>query len=311
VSKKKIKRKLKKGYGKVSEVWGSIRMRNLEAQKKLVHGTDWDTLIVLDACRYDYFFEEYSQFLKGFLKPVKSPASWTYEWLNLIFDGNYDIDVYGGHPVLNSMGREIHNYKAKDHFKRIVDVWSEGWDDELGTVHPDSMNTFVLKDIKEGKFKGKTMIWYMQPHAPWVGKTKLTEKRENWDDKEALKETWKKLRAGEIPTKELRTAYRENLQAVLKSVSKLLPYLNGKVVITADHGELLGDKRWLPKSLSAANYEHCGWLCSRKLRTVPWFEVAPEEVKGQRVEGSKGIKKTSRKDDEDAIRKRLADLGYM
>jgi glucan phosphoethanolaminetransferase (alkaline phosphatase superfamily) len=29
---------------------------------------------------------------------------------------------------------------------------------------------------------------------------------------------------------------------VLKSVEKYLPYFKGKVVITADHGELLGEK---------------------------------------------------------------------
>ena len=40
----------------------------MEQQKELIHNTKWNLLIILDACRYDYFKEECK--IKGKLKKV-------------------------------------------------------------------------------------------------------------------------------------------------------------------------------------------------------------------------------------------------
>jgi hypothetical protein len=37
-------------------------------------------------------------------------------------------------------------------------------------------------------------------------------------------------------------AYKENLRHVLKNVEDLLEIINGKTVITSDHGNLIGDR---------------------------------------------------------------------
>ena len=62
----------------------------------------------------------------------------------------------------------------------------------------------------------------------------------------------------------LKRAYLENLRIVLENIAILIKHLSGNIVITSDHGELLGEK-W--------KYSHpCGYK-TRILREVPWFRV--------------------------------------
>ena len=52
-------------------------------QYDLIHESDFDTLIILDAQRFD-FFKKYSKF-KGKLIKAHSKAAHTYEWLEKTF----------------------------------------------------------------------------------------------------------------------------------------------------------------------------------------------------------------------------------
>jgi hypothetical protein len=65
----------------------------------------------------------------------------------------------------------------------------------------------------------------------------------------------------------LRHAYGENLKIVLKYASKLLQNLSGKIVITSDHGELLGEEGY---------YGHMMWSNHFLLREVPWLDLKAE-----------------------------------
>ena len=49
--------------------------------EKFVMTENWDYLIILDACRYDYFKKYYNKYLTGgILEKAISPATWTLEW---------------------------------------------------------------------------------------------------------------------------------------------------------------------------------------------------------------------------------------
>lgn len=63
--------------------------------------------------------------------------------------------------------------------------------------------------------------------------------------------------------KVLRKAYEENLHWVLKHVSDLISEVNGRIVITSNHGELLGEY---------GMHFHMNVSIPR-LRIVPWFIV--------------------------------------
>lgn len=302
----RIKNKAKKiVLSHSSKLTGKVSMRGLKKQEELIHGGDWDNLIILDACRYDYFADEYPKFLEGTLRKLRSPASWTYAWLTKMFDEKYnDIRFYSSHPGVNSrgVGRAM-GYIGADHFSDIVDVWDFGWDGELGTVHPKTLTDVVLKDLKSGKTGKKNIIWYVQPHAPWIGKTKLAGFRKDWNDKAVLVDIKKKIASGEITQEEFERAYRDNLRLALEYVAELVPHLNGKTVVSADHGELLGE--W-------GYYTHPSFFIHKNLRTVPWLEVTESKAKKGKLEKPSESKKAEpEKSDEEKIKERLMNLGYM
>lgn len=237
--------------------------------------SDWNNLIILDACRYDYFKNVYRDFLKGELFKAVSPASCTEFWLPRCWSDYYDYTYVSGTPYVNSMGYPVSasSYVAKKHFRRILDVWKFGWSEKLGTTPPMAINNAVLNMTD----KKNLIIHYCQPHWPYIGKTKLpstnfraaSRLRARVLDKKPGKPTSKGERRlmndfllSNINT--LRLAYRDNLKLVLKRVSELVPSLKGKIIITADHGDFLGESGML---FHPCNNGH------HLLREIPWFEV--------------------------------------
>ena len=67
----------------------------------------------------------------------------------------------------------------------------------------------------------------------------------------------------------LRKVYKENLRLVLRYVADLISDLSGIIIITADHGERLGERK---------GYSHSPRLSDPLLLEVPWFKV--EKVRG-------------------------------
>ena len=54
----------------------------------------WDVLIILDACRFDYFKEIYKFFFpKSHLKLAITKSTSTMEWLNFTFGNQYYEDI--------------------------------------------------------------------------------------------------------------------------------------------------------------------------------------------------------------------------
>ena len=140
-------------------------------QKDLIWNTNWKYLIILDACRYDYFQKVYKKYLNGELKKVISPASETREWLKEIFRGKIHADIIyiSANPYINSKGITIGGFNPKRYLKfyRVLDVWDWGWNEILGTVHPEEVNKATLEALR--KYPGKRFIIHsVQPHRPYL-----------------------------------------------------------------------------------------------------------------------------------------------
>ena len=104
----------------------------------------------------------------------------------------------------------------------------------------------------------------------------------------------------------LKEAYEENLRFVLKYVKEIVEFIpSGKIVITSDHGELLGEE---------GKYGHPGNFRHPKLLEVPWLEIdkgrkkVGEEVGERKKEEEE---KEYSKEDEEIIKERLRALGYL
>jgi len=138
-------------------------------QEKLLGETDWDLLIILDACRYDYFEKIYPEYLEGELKKAVSPASNTMEWCQkVVKTGIFEDDVIvSANPHINSrMPVGEREFEATNYFKEIHDAWLWAWDEENKTVQPNEVTQRSL-DILDS-CSDRSIIWYVQPHAPYI-----------------------------------------------------------------------------------------------------------------------------------------------
>jgi len=187
---------------------------------------DWDWLIILDACRYDFFVKLWKI---GRIDYRLSLASDTLGTLKK-FPRIPNSILITGHPF---------PLLFKHKFSRAVDV---GFDHGLSTCPPWYVNTYVKTHLSEIKRYRKKILWYLQPHHPFIGKTKLDIRI--YEDPVTGKmtpiqktiELMKRAKQDGI----LERAYEDNLRLVLDHVKELLPLMDGKIVITSDHGEGLG-----------------------------------------------------------------------
>jgi len=253
---------------------------------------DWDILIILDACRYDYFSKINN--IDGVLKKAYTYAVCTPQYLKNNFDSLYkDIIYISAMPHLNSKGIPIkyNNYVAKGKFFKIVDVWDWGFNPNLGTVHPKEVNKSAIPFINLYKNK-RFVVHYAQPHEPYLYYSggpkenkglnrhmKKIVKIHRFTQKYISNETlWRISNLFEkLPEKGkgklwikygregIIKGYEENLKEVLKYTKNLVDlYPKKKFLITADHGELLGEKK---------RYGHFYEWEHPKLHYVPWLEL--------------------------------------
>ncbi|MHA1834227.1 MAG: hypothetical protein ACTSV7_09555 [Candidatus Baldrarchaeia archaeon] len=215
---------------------------------------DWDYLIVLDACRYDYF-KALNDIIPGKLEKRFSVGPSTGTWVFRNFsDKHYDIIYVSANPLISPTA--LKRRPSKNPFKRwrslgfnpffhIDNVWRYGWDEKLGTVPPEKVTKAALRNAL--KYPGKRMIiHYIQPHNPLIFGPK------DWV---------KKVCTGKITIDEVKVGYAKNLQYVLLNVEKLRRKLKGKIVVTADHGQGLGDY-WI--------YKH-PYMFIKPLIEIPWL----------------------------------------
>ena len=123
----------------------------------------WDNLIILDACRYDFFEEQFNkQKIGGNLEKKISRGCHTISFLSENFnkDKYNDIVYITANPHVDLL--------LKDKFYKIVSVWKDGWDEKEKTVLPETVYEYSLDAIAKYP-KKKKIIHFMQPHYPYIG----------------------------------------------------------------------------------------------------------------------------------------------
>ncbi|MDY6768707.1 MAG: hypothetical protein SVW02_01215 [Candidatus Nanohaloarchaea archaeon] len=232
-------------------------------------------LVVLDACRYDVFREVGHLFLSGDLSPAYTPVRDTFEYVQTMWRGESDVTYVSGAVPINSVKKSdwtdtdaglYDGYNPSEHIADIVDAWKMGWDDDLGTVPPEAVADIVLDHDDEDRL----IAHFFQPHAPYIGENQLLgytgedhrPHRGNPNDARI----WERVKRGEISDRELRAAYRSNLLRALRSVRELVERTrHDTVLVTADHGEALGEYGTYAHPRSATHHP--------KVHVVPFLEV--------------------------------------
>lgn len=234
----------------------NIAARGVEAYdsapKSIFDREEWNNLIILDACRHDLYEEVKGEEVDSRI----SLGSTTAEYIKRTFsEGDFEDVVYvSANPFFSDefLDKSI---GGSDIFHEKFDVFNNEWDDELGTVKPES----VVKAAKTAKklFPDKKLIvHFIQPHYPFIGAEKQFSK---WgEDGESV---WDLAERGEVEREEVWKAYKENLEYVMPYAENLSKELSGKTVVTSDHGNLVGEN---------GLYGHPDRMRLKHLRKVPW-----------------------------------------
>ncbi len=248
---------------------------------------DWDNLVVLDACRYDEFASRVD--LPGRLETRTSRASTTHQFIRGNFSGRSLGDVVyvsanGWFASLkDEIGAEVHEFI---HVERDAV-------NEL-TSRPETVTETALDAAEEYPNK-RLIVHYMQPHQPYLGPT-----GKQFDHDGSLYQTIDK---NDVSRGEVLRAYRENLDLVAEEVERLMDELRGKNVVTADHGELLGERT---EPIPIRYYGHPDGVYVDELVTVPWLVHQNGERK--EVVSEDGAARDAY--DSDAVDEQLRSLGY-
>lgn len=265
---------------------------------------DWDNFVVLDACRADLFEEVVDTTRFDSYETRESHGSATPEWLQRNFTGEYGDTVYvSANPQVTK--------HANGQFHRLIQVWKDEFSDDNRKVMPDPVTDAAIEAANEYPDK-RLIVHYMQPHVPFVTTDelyyggmytpeKVIEGNPDFTEYRNARNVWEALELGLVDLDTVWKYYRENLEVAMESVWRLLDAIDGRTVVTSDHGNLVGERGW-PVPLKT--YGHPTGIRMKNLISVPWAvsdgkrrEVASGDIERKAV-------------DEDEIADRLRDLGY-
>lgn len=225
---------------------------------------EWDFMILLDACRFDM----YREVVDSAADSCISGGSYTQEWLEFNFNRECKDVVYiAGNPHFASV--HLKHVFGFNPFHHVEEVWDYGWSDDLKTVPPEAVTRAAVKCAHTYPDK-RMIVHYNQPHHPFLGDQEITAlEHGTWRTVEGMEggleqnvtTVWDLAWKNRISDDHLRAAYWQNLRLVMVEVNKLLEQLSGKVILTADHGNLLGE--W-------GLYGHPASLRLESLVRVPW-----------------------------------------
>lgn len=270
-----------------------------------VFDKDWDNLIILDACRYDAFKEV--NHLPGQLEPHYSLGSSSSEFVRANFRDRelHDVVIVSANGWYKKIEEEYEDSDVDVHDLILIsNDDTESISSSLDTVRPD--REWILPEVVTNRAREaiqtypdkRILIHYQQPHTPYIGPTGkkyADEIPKKFDGKERLKTSHDVLWQ----------AYYENLEIVLKEVEDLYSDLVGKTIISADHGDLLGERGF---PMPARQYGHPDRTYRNELVKVPWFELSYEERK--EITNESPVENTVEDLTMEEVDERLKSLGY-
>ncbi len=254
-----------------------------------VVAADWDVLVVLDACRYDVLAERADQ-LPGDLQRRRSRGSHTVEflWSNFANRPLHDT-VYVTANVQPYVFREALDLHEVEH------VWVDGFDHDAGTVHAGTTTDAALAAAERFPRK-RLVVHYIQPHYPFADAPEFDY---------GTMAFWDAVAAGDVDATatQLREWYGADLDRALPEVRRLLDGLDGRAVVTSDHGNVFGER---VGPIPVREWGHPWGVYADPLVTVPW--LVREGSERRDVVAEDPAEETVY--DEELARERLRALGY-
>lgn len=267
-----------------------------------VFDEEWDNLLILDACRYDLFQEVESP--DGKLESRVSRGSSTNEFLA----GN--VDQRQLHDTVYVTGNPQY-YKHRDElnasFHDVRQIWLEsGWDETHGTVLPETVFDRAL-EAHETYPNKRLVIHFMQPHYPFIGAGQDPFSHEQTSMATDGPNCWDHLVRGKlrVDATDVWDAYRANLVRVMPTVTELTAELTGRTVVTADHGNMVGERS---RPVPNVEWGHPRGIYTDQLVKVPWLVI---DGTRREITAEPPQRQTEGEATDDVVADRLKQLGYV
>lgn len=249
-----------------------------------IAGTDWDLLVILDACRYDTLAAVTDT---AVIEAARSPASATGPFLEQARERSLFSDT-----VYVSANPQSGNHSPGANLTHDP-VYDDEWDDRLATVPPEPVYEAARTHLAKNR---RVVAHTMQPHYPHIceigGQTLPIPNGlhpRSFDGKQLREQKLQSLLAnGFVDLDRARRSYRISVRFAWTKASEFAAELAAsgyRVAITADHGELFGEYGFV---------EHPVDVNVGSLVTVPWVVFEP----------------WSAGENHEAVTDRLAALGY-
>jgi hypothetical protein len=233
---------------------------------RYIYEYDWDFLIILDACRADLMYEVADEYQFTSTQSAFSCASSSGEWHRKNFTDKYAAEK--ARTALVSANPYTDMHVESEDFQLLDEVWRDAFDSNLGTVLPERVVDRTISAYRKSSPE-RLIAHFMQPHYPFIPDPldegiAIDYDHTPWDT------VWDRLRKGEVSKQQVWEAYADNLRYVLDQVDTLLRNIEAeRVVITADHGNLLGE---------FGLYAHPQYVPIPALKRVPWIVTSAQET---------------------------------
>lgn len=226
-------------------------------------------LIILDACRYDKFVELDKE-IDGDIEKVDSDVPNTHTWIKENWsDGPYDITYISAMPWVHTQPVDhphAGTYDGSAHFNRVIPCHNKYWSDKYKTTLPQDI-TREVNNCSDNNI----LVHYFQPHFPHIdGPLFVNPEAGPFEDYE--EEIKRAVNIEKVPEHDditdefLDESYTNNLKYVwnngVSNIDLLQSNTDKKIIITADHGENLGER---------GKYGHNSY--DDIVTTVPWMRV--------------------------------------
>lgn len=263
---------------------------------------DWDVLVILDACRNDMFFRCCE--IEGEFSTKISRGSNTREFLSGNFNNETLLDT-----VYTTANPQFHKHKNRINakFYRIYNIWnSDSWDENSGTVHPKEVTNVAKQKIAKHPNK-RHIIHYLQPHYPFIDTQLEDIGRDILEHESESSDIWSLQMEGRIniSKERINRAYYKNLELALDAVEDLIDEISGKIVVTSDHGNMVGERS---QPIPIKEWGHPSGIYTPELVEVPWLVIEKGERPEIRAEKSR---QTQEDVNNEVVQNRLKDLGYV
>ena len=285
-----------------------------------VYEREWDVLVILDTCRTDALAAvapEFDFLEEAELDSIVSVGSGSQEWIANTFVERHRVDVEntvlvtanGYSKLMLERGEEfptdrlpfhLADWKTltADHLQRHHDVWENSPD----PVHDGYMDPQIPTDraisAKRSLDPERLIVHYNRPHDPY-GHRAIEEGRDLYPHE---RKPFEALERGDVSREEVWEQYLDELRVGLRHVETLLSSVDGRVVITADHGEAFGE--W-------GVYRH-PFLPHPHLRRVPWVELTASDTGEYDPEYPLDeTEEYATESDREDLEERLQHLGYV